>query len=172
MAGKVRATKVEYEIRINTVFELLLTGLSVGNIYGHAILCGWGIGYEQVRKYVQEATKRAIVALEEDMEGVFALEIKKRDLLYRKLFEGKDFKGCLEVLKDRSKLLKLYDETTRHIVEVKGVSDGGMNIDYSGYTDEELERAMRNVRKFIDSARNRGSSGEGADKQGTSEAKP
>jgi len=171
MAGIARATKIEYELRLKIVLEMLLEGEDVGRIYSFAIKAGWGVGFDQIRKYIEEAQGRTLKALEVDRVKVFSLDLARREELYRKLYAIGEYKDALAVLQDKGKLLKFYDETMRHILEVRAGGQDGEAGDYSVYSDAELEEGIRDVRKFIESQVERGRADKRADKPGAGKTK-
>lgn len=97
------------------------------------IIKRFGIDDETALTYISEAKRevRRVAKLKKDK--AFAKAIRDREFIIAKAKSEEDYKLALDAIKDRDKLLSLYDEVKPQEITVK-------NIDMNRFTEFGLER--------------------------------
>ena len=111
-----RASKLDFEQRVDAVYRLILDGWTQERLVPH-IARMWIVKPRQARNYVYKARDRILEAAEQYKGTALAEHLTARRELRR---ESSDPMFKLTVLQDEAKLLGLYKER----VEVAG-KDGG-----------------------------------------------
>jgi hypothetical protein len=93
----------------------------------------FGVNDEKAQTYISEAKRevRKISRLKKDK--AFSKAIRDREFIIAKAKADEDYKLALDAIKDRDKLLSLYDEVKPQEITVK-------NIDMNRFTEFGLER--------------------------------
>jgi hypothetical protein len=96
----------------------------------------FGVNDVSAQNYITEAKRevRKIPRLKKDK--AFAKAIRDREFIIAKAKGDEDYKLALDAIKDRDKLLSLYDEIKPQEITVK-------NIDMNRFTEFGLERLKR-----------------------------
>lgn len=102
-----KATQVEIEQRVNTVYELLMNGASRHAICQHAAKT-WGISFRTTDRLIAQANK----AFEEEAATVRERElgksIRRLETLFLRSMHVQDYKTCLSVQREINTMLGLH----------------------------------------------------------------
>jgi len=103
-----KGNALELARRIKAVAELILEGYGTSEILA-AVRENYGVDSRQAMRYIQRALAEYFTPkTEEDFRTQLEVALSKRDLLFRKLFESKQYRDAHTVLMDRDKLAGLY----------------------------------------------------------------
>ena len=108
-----KATNAELEARVNQVYMLLLSREPREKILEYA-RSQWGVKRASADNYIARAKQRMVEVLRQDRETMMAQAVAELDDLYRLSYKAQRYWDCLNVAKERNKLLMLYeaDDTT------------------------------------------------------------
>ena len=117
MADKEKSTDFEKEKRIDVICELLIKGLTRGQMCQYVSKkTDWNISDRQVDRYVEEAKEKI---KNSDNDKGFEIQRAKRRLekLYIKNEDIEDFKECRAIIDTSAKLFG-WNEAEKHDVNV------------------------------------------------------
>jgi len=100
------------------------------------IIKKFGVNHETALSYMSEAKREVRKAARLKKDKAFAKAIRDREFIIAKAKAEEDYKLALDAIKDRDKLLSLYDEVKPQEITVK-------NIDMNRFTEFGLERIKR-----------------------------
>ena len=100
---------------------MLLTGESNKNILQYASL-NWNITDRQTQTYIKQCYERWYIDFEAKRRANLSYHLAKRADLYFQAYKKKDWKTCLEICKDESKLMDTYP-SERHSIEIEKKPD-------------------------------------------------
>jgi molybdenum-dependent DNA-binding transcriptional regulator ModE len=103
-----KCTQAVKEQRLNKVIRELLKETSRHDIV-QEYSKKWDVSIRQVDTYIKEAKDQIVESVKEDRESDIELELKKRDDLYNQSYRQGEFQTCLNIARDKAKLLGLYD---------------------------------------------------------------
>ena len=106
-----KTTKVAIEKRILHISQLLLEGKRTQEICRN-MSEKWQISKRQVERYIASSYKLWHKELKNQTKKILDYHIALRMNLYRIAYEEKNYRNCLEILKDLAKLEGLYDIDT------------------------------------------------------------
>jgi hypothetical protein len=134
-----KATKQETEARINQVYDWILANEPANKMIQKAAE-KWGVGSRSVYNYIQRANELIAEQAESNRSAEFGKAMARLNGLYNRALKVMDLRLALDIVKEISKLLALYQPTH---VEVTG-KDGGPiehshQPDLSKLTDSELD---------------------------------
>jgi len=111
------SNKIEMEKRILEVSKMLLSGLSTKEICYNAIL-KWDISESQIKRYIRRCYTLWHQDFRKKRKAGLDYHLAKRRDLYKKAYDKKDWKTCLEIAKDEAKIMDIYPtEKIKHDVE-------------------------------------------------------
>lgn len=122
MADKEKSTDFEKEKRIDVICELLIKGLTRGQMCQYVSKkTDWNISERQVDRYIEEAKEKI---KNSDNDKGFEIQRAKRRLekLYIKNEEIEDYKECRALIDTSAKLFG-WNEAEKHEVSVKADFD-------------------------------------------------
>ena len=122
MADKENSTDFEKEKRIDVICELLIKGLTRGQMCQYVSKkTDWNISDRQVDRYIEEAKQKI---KNSDNDKGFEIQRAKRRLekLYIKNEDIEDFKECRAIIDTYAKLFG-WNEAEKHDVNVKADFD-------------------------------------------------
>ena len=111
-----KPTKAALKKRVNTISELLLRGVSRGQIWQYvAEKTDWKISERTMDRYIADATEAIKKSAVIDLDFEVGRAIERREFLYQKGMTTQDYKFALSVEKDRGELIGLYAPKTTDI---------------------------------------------------------
>ncbi len=110
-----KSTEAEYETRVRAVYELLLSGMPRPDIIQHAAE-NWDVESRQTSSYIRSARAELKKHSELIKKDAMTMAIARREALYYLAMDNNDFRLALEVDKELSKLLGLYEPAKQEIV--------------------------------------------------------
>ena len=135
-----RATKAEFERRVDEIYDLLLSRVTSRAIAGYAIK-KWGVSARQVRTYVAQARLRIAELAAESQPEQLAKAIADYDMLFAKQLAGAHYGEARATLDSIVKLLGLAAPDKLEV------------YDFSGYSDKQLaEEVARELPELISEA--------------------
>lgn len=121
--SRVKSNRTEINKRILEVSKMLLTGESNKNILHYASV-NWNISDRQTQTYIKQCYDRWYIDFEAKRKANLSYHLAKRADLYFQAYKQKDWRACLEIAKDESKILNIYpSEKTDLRIEEKEDSD-------------------------------------------------
>lgn len=121
MAKEDKATKVQVEQRVTTVYQLLLCGASRSDIFRYVSELQkkhladrvefpdpWNITERQIENYIASANKRFEEASKTHRKRIFGRTIARREDLYQRALRLQDLGKALAIDQDTAKLYDLY----------------------------------------------------------------
>lgn len=104
-----RTTEAQKELRVNAIYALVVDGISTARILLFASQeAKWGVSERSVKSYIAEATKRMEALAKPRHKRELARALARRQDLWERNKKVQDYKACLEVEKDRAKIMGLY----------------------------------------------------------------
>lgn len=135
-----KSTNAEYNLRIQTVYEMIIKGATRPYILRYAAK-EWGTASRQVDTYIAEANKIIKTLFsDEKKEDIINKHRAKLADLYVKNYTIEDFRECRQVLESERKLIGLDDAK-----KIDHTSQGERihNFNLSNLTDEQLEVVLK-----------------------------
>jgi len=103
-----KSTKAEIELRIQTVIEWILQGITYNEIVRYSA-SKWNIASRQVDNYIKTAKEEIKSCSDLEKEEQITLAIARYNDLYRKNYSIKDYKECRGVQDSLNKMLGLNE---------------------------------------------------------------
>ena len=100
-----KSTSGEVTLRVNKVFNMLLSGAMRQDIMRFAEKSGWGISESGVEKYITRARQDMKEFSAELKENEMNLARQRYEDLYKKMYFDKDYKGSLTAQKEIDRLM-------------------------------------------------------------------
>lgn len=103
--------KKEMADRILKVSRMLLAGLSPKEIYQEIcqnVSLKWDVSERQVQRYIRRCYTSWHKDFQKKREANIYYHLAKRRDLYKQAYDKKDWKECLEIAKDESKIMDIY----------------------------------------------------------------
>lgn len=102
-----KATDAEIQIRINTIFDMVVKGISRKNIVRYCAE-NFKIESRQVDEYLSRVYDEIKETYsKEDKEKLISKQMAQLDDLYLKSYNNEDYRECRSIIESRSKLLGL-----------------------------------------------------------------
>jgi hypothetical protein len=102
-----KATHAEIQIRINTIFDMVVKGISRKNIVRYCAE-NFKIESRQVDEYLSRVYDEIKETYsKEDKEKLISKQMAQLDDLYLKSYNNEDYRECRSIIESRSKLLGL-----------------------------------------------------------------
>lgn len=140
-----KATKEEVERRINFVYQLLIQQQNHQFILHYAAQ-KWGCKSRQVKTYISRAGELLAQEAAIARRGSFDEQLAIRRALFSKAYNDKNWRLCLDVLKDQCSLMNMYPS---HIGELEAVR---IFVDANVMPVEVLEKISTALGQFQQSA--------------------
>jgi len=121
MAG-IRVSKAEMATRVDTILSLVLSGLRRGEMCRFVTekKPEWGISTRTLERYIARATVQIEAIAAENADRRMAVAQTKLLDLYKRSMNIQDYKTCLSILKEESKLNDLYPAERQEISGPEG----------------------------------------------------
>ena len=113
--AKRKTSAAEFEARVTKVFNLLAIGVDRAGILQYGKEQNWQVGDRQIDRYMKAATEALQKLAKFDRDYELGLASKRLNELYQSLLKIQDYKGALNVQRERNKLFGLYAPTTQNI---------------------------------------------------------
>lgn len=104
------ATHIEVRERVNKIFNLIVQGgFEFCQVRTLAEEEGWGVTDRQLYNYIDKADDKFEELANIHREKEFGRAISNLNLLFKEAFKESDYRTCLAVIKERNKLLGMYE---------------------------------------------------------------
>lgn len=120
-----KATNFEAKKRLNTVYNMLLLGVSRADIVQYSI-DNWAISEPQTDVYIAKANALFAEKAAPIRDEQFGLALERLQNLYQKNMKIQDYKAALATQKEISELLGLYPAKKQ---ELTGANGGAIKLD-------------------------------------------
>ena len=138
-----KSNKVELDKRILIISKLLLSGKVNKVIFRYASL-NWGVSDRQTQNYIKACYALWFKEFKVKHLANVSYHLAKRADLYCQAYKQKDWRTCLEISKEESKILDIYpSEKHELLVEKKP------EIDYSYIDDVLMKLKKEDLEKLI-----------------------
>ena len=128
-----KATNFEAQKRLNTVYNMLLLGVSRADIIQYA-LENWNIGDASTDEYIAKANALFAEKSKPIRDEQFGKALERLENLYQKNMKIQDYKAALATQKEISELIGLYPPKKQ---EVSGANGGAIEtkviVEYADY---------------------------------------
>lgn len=129
-----KSTQAQIIQRLSEIKDMLLSGHTRSDIQRYAMNQNWGVGPDQVDKYMSQATREIQEIAQADATTDISILIRNLWDLYRKAVKEGNLAEGHKITMSLAKL-RGYDQTTvNHKFE--------RNPEHAKLSDEELEKAM------------------------------
>lgn len=106
-----KLSKIEYNARVEEVFEIVILGAEFADIKKYAAEKGWAITDAEALRYQAAALQLCSDRLSRNRDTAIARHIMQRRALYARAIESGDWGTALSIARDEARLLGLYDPT-------------------------------------------------------------
>lgn len=108
-------TKTEMNERVYEVYRLLLDHRDRAQIQKFAAL-KWGISRRQTNEYIHRAQQDLLQLQQETKAEAYAKQMRSLDDLYCQSYKRKDFRTCLNIIKEQNELAGLHTGHMEHTI--------------------------------------------------------
>lgn len=120
-----KATVAQTTVRLNKIFDLLLSGYTRGQIlqYVSDPKQDWGLSERQVDNYIKGANELIANAAHDYQANAFETALARLTNLYQACVRVQDFGQALQVQKEINKLLSLYRPPAPQTIRIEDVRE-------------------------------------------------
>lgn len=139
-----KASKAEFENRINEVFSMLVIGATTAHIVRYSSET-WGVTRRQTEKYIARATERLKKLATIDREVEVSKAIKRYEMIFQKALKDGQYYAAINAQKELCKLLALN-------------MPAQIQVEHTGTVEHEhvnREQRIREIETILNRARDR-----------------